>query len=274
MMSATEALEGKMIVLSDLHANAGATKAALKAAREEGFDRLIILGDLLTYGPGPAEVLDLVSDAVARDRAILVRGNHDQLYIDLAKADDRYYRTLPDWLRETVDWTRRQVAGNDLENMFNWHHALEAGPFFLAHANPFPYGDWSYMNEPDAFQRAAQELQRQGKAVGIFAHTHRPGFVRLGGTEMDEIDLRQPSPGEVIESQVPSGGDIVLIDTGSVGQPRDRARRSMFFVLEHKATDFRAAYRPVDYDVEDYLGALHRSGLSEETTARLAGYVA
>ena len=72
----------KIAVLSDIHSVSSALDAALDDARAEGFDVLLILGDLLTYGVNPAETLELVHEAVARDGAILISGNHDQMYLD------------------------------------------------------------------------------------------------------------------------------------------------------------------------------------------------
>ena len=73
----------RIIVFSDIHANINAYKAALKQARQIGFDHLINLGDLLTYGCDTTEIIDTTNNAVEIDKMILIKGNHDQLYFDL-----------------------------------------------------------------------------------------------------------------------------------------------------------------------------------------------
>ncbi|MDP3278775.1 MAG: metallophosphoesterase, partial [Deltaproteobacteria bacterium] len=65
------------VVLSDLHANGRALRAALAHARDHGFDRMVILGDLLTYGIDQDEVLDIVQDLAENCQAKVVLGNHD-----------------------------------------------------------------------------------------------------------------------------------------------------------------------------------------------------
>ena len=44
-------------VLSDLHANLPALEAALEALRAEGVDEVLVLGDLVGYGPHPRQVI-------------------------------------------------------------------------------------------------------------------------------------------------------------------------------------------------------------------------
>jgi predicted MPP superfamily phosphohydrolase len=109
----------RIAVISDVHANSQALRAALEQARKTGFDDLVVLGDLLTYGCSPREVLDLIGEAMVRYGAHLTTGNHDQLYFDLAVGHNRYYDELPAWLRETVDWTREALGRFDLKSQFN-----------------------------------------------------------------------------------------------------------------------------------------------------------
>ena len=58
----------RVLIISDLHANLEAI-----GALPSDFDRLWVLGDLVNYGPNPAEVIEFVREKAA----IVVRGNHD-----------------------------------------------------------------------------------------------------------------------------------------------------------------------------------------------------
>jgi predicted phosphodiesterase len=58
----------RVLIISDLHANLEATRAL-----PSDFDQLWVLGDLVNYGPNPAEVIDFVRESAA----VVVRGNHD-----------------------------------------------------------------------------------------------------------------------------------------------------------------------------------------------------
>ncbi len=61
----------KILVISDIHANWPALEAVIAA---ESFDRLVVGGDLVSYGPHPREVVSFVR----RQATVAVRGNHDE----------------------------------------------------------------------------------------------------------------------------------------------------------------------------------------------------
>ena len=88
-----------IVILSDVHGNARALRAALVQALRDPIDHLVFLGDLLTYGHDVQEVLDLVNEAQTKHDAVLLIGNHDQLYFDIAKGDSPYLDTLPEWIQ-------------------------------------------------------------------------------------------------------------------------------------------------------------------------------
>src|SRR5690242_11010485 len=101
----------RLAILGDIHANAGALNGALTTADSSGYDLLILLGDLLTYGTDVEETLQLVLDRQSQGNTILLRGNHDTLYQELLCGDSKYFQQLPGWLRESVEWTRARLSG-------------------------------------------------------------------------------------------------------------------------------------------------------------------
>src|SRR5260370_18474362 len=76
-------LEMRILVLSDLHANATALKAALAAA-EGRWQRVVCLGDVVGYGPDPNEVTSKIRELGAQT----LRGNHDKAVTGLSPTDD------------------------------------------------------------------------------------------------------------------------------------------------------------------------------------------
>ncbi len=73
----------KLLIASDLHGDAAATRRLTRRFDAEGADRLLLLGDLLYHGPrnplpesyAPREVIELLSPLA--DRILTVRGNCD-----------------------------------------------------------------------------------------------------------------------------------------------------------------------------------------------------
>jgi predicted phosphodiesterase len=234
----------KLAILSDLHAVAGTLSQAMEAVRLEGFDELIILGDLLTYGVEPEKTIDIVTDAVVRDDAVLIRGNHDQLYIEMDEGECPYYERLNDWVRESVDWTRQQLPAGTMKNL-PWRESWSSGEFFAAHANPYQYGDWTYLRTEQELRWACRTLAKRGYRWGVFGHTHRV--------------VRYES-----ESQA-------VFTVGSLGQPRDRGdRRLQWAVAEFNENSIVVQSRPVEFEVKSHLASIDATSMTAATKERLA----
>ncbi|MBR4422940.1 MAG: metallophosphoesterase [Mailhella sp.] len=71
-------------ILSDIHANAAALRAALVDAQDMHADRIVCLGDVLGYGPEPVAALETV---YARAHVCLA-GNHDDAVCGRCSTDD------------------------------------------------------------------------------------------------------------------------------------------------------------------------------------------
>ncbi len=114
----------RVLVLSDLHANGIALDAALDAANGR-WDSVVCLGDVVGYGPDPAEVAQKIRDLGART----IRGNHDKAVAGVMPADD-----FNPVAKSAVDWTRAQLSPEALQ----WLAELPQGPleidgFVLVH---------------------------------------------------------------------------------------------------------------------------------------------
>jgi predicted phosphodiesterase len=186
----------RIAVISDIHGAAKPFAQALVDARKIGFDQLVLLGDLLTYGTEPELCLDLARKAIVRDRAIFVGGNHDQLYRALGEGVSHYADHLPQWIRESIFWTMENIGHHwppDIEWVENW----SCGPAFFAHANPFGFGNWTYLSDPAHLDRAARALAERGMRFGIFGHSHRPLTYHLGNVSVHVVpSIGQPRSNE------------------------------------------------------------------------------
>ncbi|WP_244362082.1 metallophosphoesterase family protein [Thermus brockianus] len=88
-------------VLSDIHANLPALEAALEALRAEGVDEVLVLGDLVGYGPHPRQVVRRLME----EGLPAIAGAWD---LRVAYPVDR---ALPEGLgKATLEWTRAQLG--------------------------------------------------------------------------------------------------------------------------------------------------------------------
>jgi predicted phosphodiesterase len=237
----------RIAVISDVHAAYAPFAAALLAARGAGFDQLILLGDMFTYGVNPVECTDLAVDAMDRDGAILIGGNHDQLYIDLEQEKRAYYDQLPGWIRESVEWTWDSL-GKQWPDALRCVPEWRTGDLLMAHANPFGYGDWTYLSNEDSLCRAAEACEEQGARYGVFGHLHRA------------------------VNHSSSAADIHVI--GSIGQPRSRAdQQPHWAMLDLTDEDLTVTRHNVPFDAEAHCAEIrHHSALSDSTKTKLCGF--
>jgi predicted phosphodiesterase len=260
-------MKRRIAVISDLHANASAVRAALTHAHNHGFDDLMIMGDLLTYGCDPLEVLDLVREATGTHGARLIRGNHDQLYFDLMAGNTNYFDKLPPWLRESIEWTQSAIAGIDMKSMFAWQEDDVIGDIYFAHANPFGPGNWTYLNAQADWDNAHDRLRAQGHAIGVFGHTHRAKIVEYAPRgELYELGTQTRLTRTIARPA------HAVVDPGSVGQPRSDARACSMMFIQMNAENTVIELHRLDYDVLAQRSRIRASRMSDNTKDKLLSY--
>lgn len=223
----------KILVISDLHANL----AALEAVTQESFDCLICLGDLVGYGPAPNEVINFV-----REHAfVAIRGNHDNalaLNIDcqclpankaLAEATLAYHRTVLE--SENLDWLRTLPTSAQFK--------LDGYRFAAVHATPRDqlYGYEITPELPDD--------QLRGEIDGV-----RADFILLGHTHLP---------------MVRGIGSRVVVNPGSVGQPRHSSPEASYATIEDGIVELKRCA----YDLHRTVAALRKLPLSPESIDQL-----
>jgi predicted phosphodiesterase len=257
--------EETIVVLSDLHANARALRRGIEVARAGRVDRWVVLGDLLTYGCDIDEVLDLVDELRDVAGAVVLRGNHDQLYMDLAANERGYYRRLPDWLRESVDYTVERLDLAGFMRRYDWRDEFPLGGILFSHASPFGAGDWRYLNDEQDLADAAECLLTRGFRIGVFGHVHRHRSLLLhdtGGGEYGDGDT------------VNEASSRAVITAGSLGQPRDTGRVASILKLHVDGAKCRSEFVPVEYDVAAHVAGIRASSMSDATKLKLCEFFA
>lgn len=221
----------KILVISDIHANYEALRRM-----PDDVDHVLCLGDLVDYGPDPVSCLRWLRDR----RAVVVRGNHD-LAVGYGAPDGvpEPYRRLSETTREL---TLRILDPADIEYLRSLpvSRTLELGGVrvHLVHATPSdPY--YTYV-PPDQRARWADEAGRVEADVLLVGHTHLPMVLRLGGQ--------------------------LVVNPGSVGQPRDGDPRAAYAIIE----DGEPRLLRAEYDIDAAVSALAQSGLPADVVELLA----
>ncbi|HKG51183.1 MAG TPA: metallophosphoesterase family protein [Actinomycetales bacterium] len=223
-------------VLSDVHANLHALRAAFERLDGLGVNSYLFAGDAVGYGVFPNECVDML-----RSRgAVCVAGNHDLMALGALGAEEASARA---W--DTVLWTRDRLTDDTRAFLRRLPLVAQIDGVTVAHGS---LDDVSHYVQKAADAR--RELDRlPGPGVLVLGHTHLPWAF-----EYDNGTLLRAAPGVVaLRAET-----RVLLNPGSVGQSRDRLPHVRFAVLDTDAGS--AELHSVPYDLESCLRALHEEG--------------
>lgn len=232
----------KLALLSDIHSNLEALDAVLAAIPE--VDRILVLGDIVGYGPDPNAVISRLR--AIRARAVM--GNHDAAMLA---------PSLLDWFNPhaaaAARWTQGVLTPESRRYLATLPKYGRLGPHRYVHGSPRKPYLWEYILDD---LQALEILVRLGPRFCFFGHTHLP---RVFTAEGEEI----PEPSQWIT--LPAAA---LVNPGSVGQPRDGNPDAAFAVIDLDIPAVR--FGRVAYDVATTQAKIREAGLPETEAARLA----
>jgi predicted phosphodiesterase len=214
----------RILLVADIHAN----WPALQVVAAEPHDLCLCLGDLVDYALDPVPCIDWVR----RHANVTVRGNHDhgaaQDVLVNGKVGFKYLTGV------TRALTRERVGPDDMRYLgrlpVTRTLSLDNTRYFLAHASPRDPLDEYAPADADFWGRRLQNIDADVVCVG---HTHHPYVLEAGGK--------------------------LVINPGSVGQPRDGDPRASYAVIE----DYNVELKRVEYPVEETVAVIQASSLGE-----------
>ncbi|NOZ30491.1 MAG: metallophosphoesterase family protein [Crenarchaeota archaeon] len=232
----------RLLVVSDVHGNIYALKAVVEGVR--GWDRIIVLGDLVDYGPRPGEVIDYLRE----HDALIVRGNHDHAVaygVDCRCGEATHWLSV--WFRENI--TNKVLSRRDKEflSMLPLTSELEDSNVrvVLVHASPSnPLYSYLYpwLDDSSICSMLRPGLRLEGGArdcmnggVYLIGHTHLQFLRTVGGT--------------------------LVANPGSTGEPRDGDPRAAYSVFDLESSTI--SFGRARYDVDRVIGDLEDLGVPD-----------
>ncbi len=217
----------RALILSDIHSNLEALTAVIDDATERGgFDSLWCLGDTVGYRPDPGPCIKLLR----QHNALAVLGNHDYVAIGKASAEDFNYAA-----KAAIEWTANNLSPEDAKYLSGLPTVIKAEPFTLVHGTLRDHVN-EYLLERDTALATLDLLEARYCAVG---HTHLPFICREDGNKTTFIEFAEDREYNLDEARL-------IINPGSVGQPRDRNPRpsyALYDSLESTIQRHRVEYR-------------------------------
>ncbi len=226
----------KLAVISDIHSNLPALQEVLKEVQSEEVDMLLCLGDIVGYGPFPNRTVEVLRKI--KTEKIFVRGNHDDRVLE--GKTERLSRDA----ERAVQWTKKHINEKNLRFLRKLDRTEEVkignSKVFLAHGSPRkPLSEYIYESTEEELLESFFRMTNSD--VILLGHTHVP-FIR-----------------EV-------GGNLIL-NPGSVGQPRDGDNRTSYAILDTE--NWEINQDRTEYDVEKVAGEIKRSRLPSSLAQRL-----
>ena len=220
----------RILLLADIHANWPALQAIT-----EPHDVCLVLGDLVDYALDPRPCIDWVRQHARH----AVRGNHDHGVAQRVKVDGKsgfkYLTgvTRPETLDRITPEDSRFLAALPVRQSVT----LDDMRFLLVHATPRDPLDEYALPDKEFWSRRLQGLEEQIICVG---HTHHPYVL--------EVD------------------DKLVINPGSVGQPRDGDPRAAYAIIEDRNVELKR----IEYPVEETLSKIMESTIPQQAKNMLS----
>ncbi|MFT7618124.1 MAG: putative phosphodiesterase [Planctomycetota bacterium] len=242
-------------IVSDLHSNIEALEAVMDDMAQFDVDSIYCLGDVIGYGPDPLPVLE-----IAKQFKFALMGNHEEGLLFFA--EDFNPRA-----RQALEWTKSQITNGDIsmeEKNDIWMRIDGMKKSQVTDHAQFVHGslrqetrDYVMPADTEDIQKMSEIWSLMDRNVCFFGHTHIPGVWTQSGSYIHPEDLDY-------EFNLPD--EKVLINVGSVGQPRDGDNRSSYVIVDGDHVQFRR----VAYDFESTMKKIMQiDDLSNTLAARL-----
>lgn len=229
----------RIAVMSDIHGYNLALETVLTDIAAQGpFDEVVVAGDLVEGGPGPADVLQMLQGRVLT----VLRGNTDR---DVVVGADE------GWDDPAIGYVLDQIGEAGVEFLASLPFSRRITPpsgtspdddLLVVHANP---RDLERQIAPSLSEREVDELLGRARAAAIaFGHIHIAYVRRLART--------------------------LLVDVSAVGNPKDRDLRCKYGVLtwDETARAWNAEIRRLPYPLEETVEQILRSELPNPEKTR------
>jgi putative phosphoesterase len=194
-------------------------------------DRLVCAGDVIGYNPWPAECVDLVRERCSAT----VEGNHDRN----ADTPNRY--SMNKMAHEGLKLASEELNEGQLEWLRSLPRTAELADDRVLMVHDHPEHVDQYVR-PHSFPKMRPYLDEHDAC--ILGHTHEQHEATVDGR--------------------------LILNPGSVGQPRDGDPRAAYAVVDTAPDPMAAHLHRVEYDIAAVQAACREAGLPSRTGERLA----
>jgi len=193
----------RIAFISDIHGNFTAFEAVLADINSQSIDQIICLGDAVTLGPQPIEVLNTLREL----KCVYIKGNHDAAVLNPERAAEY---EITDHLIPDLYWCKDQLSPDDINfiDSFKPMHEINLpnGNSILAfHGSPLSSTDIIQATTPPKILDVYFEGQKADIYIG--GHSHIQMVRRYG----DKLILNSGSIGNAFKFAFSPGNPVSLL---------------------------------------------------------------
>jgi len=223
----------RIAFISDVHSNLHALKMVLNHIESLDIDKILCCGDIVGYNAFPDECINLLKEK----QVDCVLGNHDWAVLTGDASGFNPYGVAG------VEYSIIKISRENrkfLENLKREIRFFEGASFYLTHGSPRDnIFEYVFPGVPDFVLEEFADMARSD--VVVLGHTHVPMERRVG--------------------------DVLFLNPGSVGQPRDGDPRCCFMVFD--TDEFSYKWFRLEYDIDGAANAILKVGLPSFLAERL-----
>ncbi|MBL8091287.1 MAG: metallophosphoesterase family protein [Anaerolineales bacterium] len=231
----------RIAFISDIHGNFTALEAVLADIKKIGVDEIICLGDTVSLGPQPREVLEALHEI----KSINIKGNHDGAILE---PDKSAFYEITEHLVPDLHWGRERLNNTDYDFIKSFKNT---------HALTFPNGIelLAFHGSPLSTTHLIKATTDSGLLDSYFEG--QSAKVLIGGHSHIQMQRRY--------------GDRLILNSGSVGnafvfafspgKPPSLLPWAEYAILEQKDNTFDVDLRRVYFDIPKLVKIVEASDL-------------
>lgn len=238
----------RFAIVSDIHGNIEAFRQVLEDVSQQDIQSCYFLGDAISYGPEPDQCVKLLQEK----NIPCILGNHE-----LAIVRPGTLSLFNEPTRKHFEISRKLLSPESINFISTWPKTRIEHDMLLVHGCP-PASVTRYLFDVDD-EDLARILTSMGPSIAFVGHTHELGMAECTRQGLIRKNISRGVYGIYC--------DKMLVNAGSVGQPRDMDSRAKYVIRDQKNQSIEVRY--VDYDIEKTVKAILDRGFPEYYAHRL-----
>ncbi len=238
----------KTAFLSDVHSNLEALLAVISTLRDNNIDNVTFIGDIVGYGANPNECIKLI-DKISD---VIIAGNHDWACAGKDNIDSFNSRA-----KEAAQWTRKKLTDNNIAFLLSLPLKEKTDDSIYVHSTPCFPESWDYVPNTEKAQVCFESFSQKFCFIG---HSHIPAIYILKNS--NEVIVKKSEEIIICEDS------RYIINSGSVGQPRDKNPLASYGIYDSETEMF--SIKRVGYDIKKAQEKIIGAGLPPFLAERLS----